>query len=289
MIKGIALGFLAYGLFAFGDAAVKALAGKLSVFEIGFFGALFAGAVLPFMRPAGQRWRDALRPKRPGLVMLRAASGLLAGLLGIFAFTRLPFAEVYAIVFLAPSFVTILSILLLKEHVGWPRWAALPLGLAGVLLVVRPGFEAVAPAHFAAVGVALCTATTVLILRTLGPVESRATLLAYALAAAIIVNGALMLPTFRWPTAPEFLLLAAAGLLSATAQLGLMFATRLAAASSIAPTQYSQMVWAVAIGAIVFAEIPDQLALAGIMLIIASGAFAFLRQPPARVTRGPSA
>jgi S-adenosylmethionine uptake transporter len=277
MIKGILLGFLAYGLFAFSDACVKALGGKFSVFEIGFFAGLFACAVLPAMRD-GETWRQALTPRRPGLVAVRAVSGTLAGLFGVVSFTHLPFAEAYAIIFLAPGFVTILSVFLLREHVGWPRWAALAVGLAGVFLVVRPGFESVVPAHLAAIATALSTATTVLVLRTLGPVERRASILGYALLVAIVLNAVLMAPGFRWPAGADFLLMAACGLLSAAAQLCLMLATHFAAANRVAPAQYSQMVWAVAIGAAFFAEIPDHLALAGIALILLSGILIFIGQ-----------
>lgn len=283
MSRGIILGFIAYGLFALGDACVKALAGRLSVFEIGFFTCLFAASVLPFMRPPGQGWLQALRPRRPRLVLLRATSGLIAGLLGIIAFTQIPFAEAYAIIFLAPSFVTVLSVLILKEAMSWWRWLPIGLGFGGVLLVVRPGFEELVPAHFAALGVALCTATTMLVLRALAPVESRMSLLACSLALAALVTGVLMLPGFRWPTPREFGFLAGAGLFSAAAQIGLMLATHLAAANRVAPTQYSQMVWAVLIGAVFFAEFPDHLALVGIVLVILSGFLVLSLRAPDRV------
>ena len=286
MTQGVALAFLAYGLFAFGDACVKALGGRLSVFEISFFGCLFAAVVLPFMRPAGQGWAEALTPRRPGLVLLRALSGLAAGLLGIVAFTRLPFAEAYAIIFLAPSFVTVLSALVLKEAVARTRWIPIVVGFTGVLLVVRPGFQAIVPAHFAAVGVALCSATTVLLLRRLAPVEHRVTVLAWALGVAFAVSAVLMLPTFRWPTPREFGFLAGSGLLSAAAQIGLMLATQLSPANRIAPTQYSQIVWAVLIGAAFYAEVPDALALAGIALVVLSGLLAILLHTPEPIVAG---
>jgi S-adenosylmethionine uptake transporter len=280
MSKGILIGFLSFGLFALGDACVKALAGRLSVFEIGFFGCVFAALAVPFLRPPGEGWIQALSPKRPKLVLLRATSGLLAGLLGILAFTRLPFAEAYSIIFLAPSFVTILSIVVLGEKMTPLRWTPVALGFGGVLLVVRPGFEQLVPAHLAALGVALCTATTMLVLRALAPVESRMSLLAWSLGLSFLVSGILMLPGFRWPTYPEFGLLAGTGLLSSAAQIGLMLATRLAPANRIAPTQYSQIVWAVLIGAVFFAEIPDHLALAGIVLVVLSGLLTLLLRSP---------
>ena len=138
-LKGIGLGFLAYFLFSCSDANVKALGGHLPVFEIGFFSTLFAALVLLFLKPRDERWRDAIRMHRPGLVALRGLAGGVAGILGIYAFTTLPFAEAYALIFLSPSIATILSIFLLSEQVGWRRWLAVALGFAGVLAIVRPG------------------------------------------------------------------------------------------------------------------------------------------------------
>jgi len=118
-IKGIALGFLAYFLFSCSDANVKALGGHhLPVFEIGFFSTLFAALVLLFLRPKDERWRDAVFVRRPMLVALRGIFGAAAGILGIYAFTTLPFAEAYALIFLSPSIATILSIFILAEQVG---------------------------------------------------------------------------------------------------------------------------------------------------------------------------
>jgi len=280
MSKGILVGFLSFGLFALGDSCVKALAGRVAVFEVSFFVCVFAALLVPFMRPRGQSWIPALTPRRPKLVLLRATSGLLAGLLGIVAFTRLPFAEAYAIIFLAPCFVTILSTAVLGEKVAWVRWIPVALGFGGVLLVVRPGFEQLVPAHLAALGVAFCSATTVLVLRALAPVESRMSLLACSLGLALVVSGILMIPSFRLPNAGDFALLAGAGLFSSAAQIGLMLATRLAPANRVAPTQYSQIAWAVLLGAVVFAEFPDHLALAGIGLVVLSGLLTVLLPSP---------
>jgi S-adenosylmethionine uptake transporter len=211
MFKGIILGFVAYGVFSCGDAAVKALGGHVSIFEIGFFAGLFALFAIPFAKPRAQPWREAFTVRRPTLVVLRAVTGTTAGVLGVFSFTTLPFAEAYSLIFLAPLFATLLSVPLLGERIGWRRIAAAIAGFGGVLLVVRPGFRELMPGHLAAVGVAVCTAATVLLLRVLGPTENRATLLAGTIALSMTVNGALMLLNFRWPAPTDFVWLAMAG------------------------------------------------------------------------------
>jgi drug/metabolite transporter (DMT)-like permease len=277
-IKGIALGFLAYFLFSCSDANVKALGGHLPVFEIGFFSTLFAALVLVFLRPRDERWRDAVHVRRPGLVALRGAAGAAAGILGIYAFTTLPFAEAYALIFLSPSIATILSIFILGEQVGWRRWLAVAIGFAGVLAIVRPGFETLELGHLAAFAVSFCAAGTIIILRTLGQTERRVSLLAAVILTSLLVNGTLMLRDFHWPTAADLPFLAFSGVAAGIAQLCLILATRSAPANRVAPAQYSQMVWAILIGGLFFQEFPDLFAIIGITLIGISGLFTFLRE-----------
>lgn len=277
-IKGIAIGFLAYFLFSCSDANVKAVGGQLPVFEIGFFSTLFAALILLFLKPRDERWQDAVLLRRPGLVALRGLAGATAGTLGIYAFTTLPFAEAYALIFLSPSIATILSIFILGEQVGLRRWCAVALGFAGVLSIVRPGFETLELGHLAAFAVSFCAAGTIIILRTLGQTERRVSLLAAVILSSLLVNGVLMLADFRWPTAADLPFLALAGVGAGIAQLCLIVATRMAPANRVAPAQYSQMVWALVIGGIFFAEFPDLPSIIGICLIAISGLFTFLRE-----------
>jgi S-adenosylmethionine uptake transporter len=288
MVKGISLGFLAFALFACGDALIKASGGRLPIFEIAFFVTLFSMLMVPFARPPHERWRDLFRMDRPRLVLLRAATGTSAGLLGVIAFTTLPLAEAYALIFLAPLFVTLLSFLFLGERIGWRRTLAIVAGFLGILLVVRPGFRELLPGHLAAAGVALCGATTVIVLRALGPTEKRITLMGTTILLALVVNGALMLLDFRTPDAADIGGLAVAGLLAGAGHVLFMAAMRAAPANRVAPMQYTQIIWAVALGALFFDEIPDVVALSGIALVGVSGLFTFLREErkdPAKVAK----
>src|SRR5687768_104586 len=110
-MNGIAFALVAYAALSSGDAFVKSLRGGLSVFEIGFFMTLVGTIGALAAKPRGERWRDVLRPRRPWAVQARAVCGLLAGWLGIVAFTTLPFADAYALIFLIPLFVTLISAL----------------------------------------------------------------------------------------------------------------------------------------------------------------------------------
>lgn len=279
MNNGVLLALLAYASFSWGDAVIKALGGRLGVFEIAFWTTAFAGMFLLFARPRGESWLAFWRTGRPLAVQARALSGILAGILGIHAFTTIPFAEAYALIFLAPLFVTILSMLVLKEHVGAWRWLAVVAGFAGVMLVVRPGFKTLETGHFAAAIVAFLAAMTVILLRSLAATERRTTLIGYLMLYGLVINGTLMLAAgTELPGPPEFGWLALAGLSTAGGQLALMAATRLAPANSIAPTHYSQIVWAVVLGGLFFAEHPDFLALVGLAVVGGAGLLTVFRE-----------
>ncbi|MER0237689.1 DMT family transporter [Fulvimarina sp. MAC8] len=274
---GILIAFAGYFAFACGDATIKAIGSGLPIFEIGFFTSLFAFLPALFTKRPEDNWRNVFIPNGPLLVALRVFFGVVGMLSAVVAFTTLPLAEAYALIFLLPIVVTIFSAVFLKETIGWRRWSAVIAGLAGVILVVRPGFQELVPGHFAAIAAAVCGAGTVIVLRKIGPSERRVTLIGSVLLGAVIFNGILMLPNFADPM-PFMPLLAFGGLCIGLGQTGLVFATRFAPASYVAPVQYSQIVWAAMLGALFFGEFPDTIAYAGMTLIGTSGLFTFIRE-----------
>jgi drug/metabolite transporter (DMT)-like permease len=266
------LAMLAYAAFSWGDASVKALSGQLSIFEIGFFGGLFAVAFMLPSRPKDERWRSFWRMRRPWMVQARALTGLSAGVLGTLAFTTIPLAEAYALIFLSPLFVTVLSRLLLNEQVPISKWSAVAAGFAGVLLVVRPGFRELGPGHLAAVGVALAMAGSVLILRKIAGEEKRTSIFGVMMCYGLAFNGAALVSTGGgFPDAGQLVSLLLAGGFAAAGQILLLLATRSAPASSVAPAHYTQIAWATLIGAVAFGEHPDALALLGLATIAGAG------------------
>jgi drug/metabolite transporter (DMT)-like permease len=276
--NGILLALLAYASFSWGDAAIKAIGGGLSVFEIGFFSTLFAGFFFVFAKPRDERWAGFWKMERPLAVQARALSGIAAGMLGIYAFTTIPLAEAYSLIFMSPLFVTILSILVLGERVGPWRWLAVAAGFVGVLLVVQPGFRDLQLGHLAAALIAVLAAITVILLRSLAR-EKRTSVLGVMIVYGLIFNGvAALFTSFRVPAPAELGLLALVGIFSGIGQIAILLATRFTDANRIAPTHYSQMLWAVGLGALVFGEYPGPLALLGMAVIGASGLLTLVRE-----------
>ena len=279
MNNGILLALVAYAVYSWGDAAIKALGGGLSVFEIGFYMTLVSAVCIALTTPKDEKLLHFWRMNRPWAVQARALSGTAASVLSVIAFTTIPLAEVYALIFLAPLFVTLMSMFLLKEQVGPWRWFAIIAGFAGVLLVVRPGFRELEVGHIAAVVVALLAAFSVILMRSLSSRETRTTMLGFLMLYIIGFNGVAMLVTgARTPTLQEAAILLVAGIFAATGNILLLRATRFAPANQLASTHYSQIVWSVVLGALFFQEEPDLLAILGLAIIGSSGLLTVARE-----------
>lgn len=271
MPAGVIYALVAYSVYSCGDAIIKGFGQTLSVFEIGFFVALFSLIPALFAKPRHERWRDSFRLKHAGLVHLRSFSGVASSTLVTYAFVTIPFAETYSLVFLMPVFITVMSVLILREKVDGLRWAMLALGFIGVMLVVRPGFRDLQLGHLAALCCAFFGATTTTILRIVAPTEKRVSLIALPALYLIVVNAVLMLPSFVMPTLQQFALLAGSGSLVGLGHILLIAATRIAPASQIAPIQYVQIIWAIGLGAFFFFEYPDLWVYAGLVVVVSTG------------------
>ncbi|HEX5307139.1 MAG TPA: DMT family transporter [Dyella sp.] len=278
MRKGVLLGFACYAAYAISDACVKSLRGAVPAYEAVFIGALLCLGALPLIRSPGDRLRDVVVANRPGLWWIRAVTGGICNIAAVIAFTLLPMAETFALIFLMPIFVTLLSVVFLKEHVGWRRWTAVVIGFVGVLVVLRPGLRELGLGHFAAIGCGLSGAVSMVAMRLAGPHEKRISLYGAGVIGPLLIGGLLMLPHFTLPDAHAGLLLLGYGLMQGLAGVLLMFATLLAPANRIAPTQYSQMLWAIGLGYWLFGDRLDWPMLIGIVMILAAGLFTLVRE-----------
>jgi len=268
---GVVFALFAYLVFSCADALIKGIGSTVGIFEIGFFTYIFAMIPAAITKPRAESWRGIFRMKHPRLVHLRAFCGLASATLITYSFITIPLAETYAIIFLVPVVITVLSVFVLKEHVGPLRWLLGVVSFIGVMVVVRPGFRELELGHITALLCVLFTATTTTLLRILSNKEQRTTLMAIPAIWAIVFNGVAMLPGFQFPTLSEMALLFVAGIAIGAGQLMLVLATKHAPASAVAPIQYSQIVWGILFGALFYAEFPDAVAIVGIAVIVLAG------------------
>jgi drug/metabolite transporter (DMT)-like permease len=277
VVLGLGFSALAYFLFASSDAIVKLLVQRYSVFQIIAFQVCFALVPLVGTMVA----TGGLRPPKRRNLPLLALRALLAGFgtaLGVLSFSLLPMADVYAIAFCTPLIVTVLSIPLLGERVGIRRWSAVLVGFIGVLVMVRPGFTTLTSGHLAALATAFTGAGTVLIMRHLRGAESPAVMVSSVMIGLLAVSLPVLPFVFRMPTPSDLALSAASGLMMGCAQFCILRALSLASAATVAPMQYSMMVWAVIYGLVVFGQPVSPFVLAGAGIVVLSSLYTMNRE-----------
>lgn len=282
--KGALLALLGYAIFSTHDVVVKYLGESYSPFQIVFFSTLigFPLAIFMLMRDASD---GNLRPRHPWWVALRTAATLVTGITVFYAFSVLPMAQTYAILFASPLFITILAIPVLGEKVGFRRWMAVLVGLSGVLVVLRPGGTELGLGHLAAIVGAAFHAIGSIVVRKIGQQERSVVILLYPMMANFVVM-ALAMPFFYQPM--PALDLGALGIIATFAFIatGIMIvAYRVGEAVIVAPMHYSQIIWAAIFGYVLFGESLDSWTVAGTTIIIASGLYIVLREGRATVSR----
>jgi drug/metabolite transporter (DMT)-like permease len=247
------------------------------VHQLLFSNALFA--LVPVIAVSARRGGLArLRTRRPGMHLLRGLCGMFGGLLAFYAYSRLPLADAYSIIFATPLLITALSVPILGEQVGWRRWSAVGVGFVGVLIMLQPGVAPIGIGSLAALGAACASALSILLVRKLSATESTAGIALYSNLTVLVGMGALLAFDHVVPNLVDLALMAAAGFIGGTALLVLIDAYRHAPAALVAPFQYSQMLWAILLGFAIWGDLPEPAKLLGAAVVAASGLFILYRE-----------
>jgi drug/metabolite transporter (DMT)-like permease len=274
--RGIYWMLLTTGLFTSLDATAKYLSQDYPVPQV--LWARFAFHLVFVAAFLGVRLSVTLRSQRMGLQLIRSLLMLITTGMFFFAVSELPLADVVAIMFVGPLFVTALSVPLLRDYVGPRRWIAVGIGFLGALVIVRPGSGimqglAILPV-LAAFSHALYTITT----RQLANHDRPMTTLFYTAALGAVATTAVV--PFFWvkPDLSGWLLMALVGFFGATGHLTLIKALSYASPVVVAPLSYASLVWSIGFGFALFGDVPDTMTLLGAALIAASGMYVFHRE-----------
>lgn len=276
-LKGALLSLGAFSIYATHDVIIRYLGGNYSPMQILFFAALLAFPLITLMIVTDGR-NSEVRPVHPWWVALRSATMVGGGVFGFFAFASLPMAQVYAMLFTVPLLITLMAIPILGERVGIHRAGAVILGLVGVLIVVRPGADALTLGHLSGFAAALCVALQSVIARRIGNDESQIVMMLYPYAAIFVSMGFALAFVYKPMPLIDFAAVAGITILGFIAAMMLVAAYRSGEAAIVAPMQYSQIVWATVFGTIFFSETPDLQTLLGAGVIIASGIYILVRE-----------
>lgn len=263
-------------LFTSNDALGKWLTGNYSVGQLVFIRSLAALFVLfPLIWRAGPM--SLFRLERSGLFWLRVFLTVVDSFSFYFAVSYLPLADVMTYWLAAPIYVAALSPLLLGEKVGWRRWSAIGIGFLGVIIALEPSRNMLSPAAIASLFGSLSFGLVMLTARSLRT-TSGLTMIFWQSFGGVIA-GLVTLP-FAWSTPPaaHWPALLLLGLLAMVAHVFVNWAFKLADAATVAPLQYTQLLWAIFYGWLVFGDFPSFAKFIGAGLIIASGLFIFFRE-----------
>lgn len=285
-LPGILMALAAFALFATHDVAVKMLGGRYATVQIVFFSTMFMlPLVVTMLLRDGQP--GTLIPRHPWWTALRTLAAVVTGISAFYAFSVLPLAEVYTILFAAPLIITVLAIPILGEVVRIHRWGAVIAGLVGVLIVLRPGDTDLTLGHAAALTAAASGALASVIVRKIGREERSAVLMLYPMMANLALMGAAVPFVYEPMPLGDLGLWAAMAALAFAASLALIEAYRRADAVLVAPMQYSQILWAALYGWLFFGEGLDGGTALGAGVIIASGLYIVFREGRGRSRNAP--
>lgn len=278
VLKGILFVMTGFIIYAIMDAIVKDLSDEFSLSEIIFFNALFA--LLPILVMAFKL--DGAKCLKTTNVKLHLTRGLImfgATFAAFFGYSQMPLAEAYAIAFSAPFFITIFSMIFLKEYVGYKRWLAVIVGFIGVMLILKPGPDQVfSYAAFGPLGAAVGISLGIIIVRYLGRTESSLSIAFYSNFVILCAAGLTCMHNFIMPNWVDFMRLSVAGLLCGFADLFIFSAYKKVEGAILAPFQYTQIIWGVIVGYLAFGDVPNQDLLMGGSVVVASGLYIILRE-----------
>lgn len=279
-IRGAAFMVFAMFCFAVEDGLIKLLADAIPVGQV--LSVICLGGLLAFLGWAlvkGDRlWQPAYLDRK---VLLRSFCDVAGSVMFVTAITLIPLTTASAVIQATPLVVAMGAALFLGQAVGWRRWLAIVVGFIGVLIIIRPGMEGFTPATLLAVGGMLGLAARDLLTRGMTVHLSGPQLATHTF--ALVVPAGLLLTVLRGqsfvvPDAKQSLILFAAIIIGMIAYLAIVAATRGGNAGIISSFRYSRMIFALIVGFIIFAEVPDAQTLIGAAIIMASGIYTLWRE-----------
>ena len=295
----LAVALLCAGIFVFSlqDVIIKGVSGLYPVHEAIAIRCVTALPILLAMVHLRGGLGLLLSP-HAGWLALRGGVMMVSYTCYYLSFPLMPLAQVVALFFTAPLFVTALAGPLLGERIGIKRWLATILGFAGVIVIQRPGLSVFDAGSLFPIAAALAYAAAQLMARRLGETDSAQVMSFYqnavyfvgAMAMALLFRGAdtgaagrlsFLLRDWSMPTNMDLMLLGACGPLAALGMTLLTQAYRVSEVNFVTPFEYTGLIWAALWGFSIFGEVPAWTTLVGALLIVAAGLYVlFSAKPP---------
>jgi drug/metabolite transporter (DMT)-like permease len=275
---GIGLMCCAVALFACLDSTAKYLNTQMSSLQIAW-ARYTAAFVLTFIVSNPLTHPGLLRSGKPVLQVTRSLLLVASTVMNFLALRWLQLDEALSIIFTFPFIVAIASGPLLGEWIGWRRWCAICIGFCGVLVITRPGFGAIHPAALISLTATVFYGFYAVITRIVSRVDSSQTSLFYT----NFIGAVVMVPVvpFVWEAPANWgiaLMLTGTGVLGSLGHFCLIAGHKLAPASVLSPFIYTQLIWVVIFGYVVFDHVPTAWTMAGASIVIGSGLYLLYRE-----------
>lgn len=279
------------------DLAIKALSGAYALHQIILIRALIGMALVLAVIWFSRTGFRQLLTRRPAAHLLRVSIVMVSNITYFVGLSLMPLADAVATAFVAPLFVTLMSAVVLGEHVGPRRWAAVVVGLLGVVVMTRPGEGMIQPAAILVLVSAFCYASSHMMTRRMRDTESAMTLNFFVQCGFIVIScvfglvagdghmaqapGSTWEFLFRpWITPPvgDWWAFVATGIAVGVGGLMMSQAYRTTEAALVAPFEYIGMPMAIFWGVVAFGTWPDGTAWVGIALICGAGLYTLWRE-----------
>lgn len=275
-MRGALMMLVATAAFACMHASIRAASTGLHPFEIAFFRNFFA---LFFLLPVLMRTGfGVLRTQRLGLYVLRGTLNTAAMLAFFFALSITPLVQVTALSFTAPLFATLGAALILGEVVRGRRWAAILIGFAGTLVILRPGLVALDTGSMLVIGSSAMWALAILCIKKLSATETSVAITVYMALVMAPLTGLAALPFWQWPSGEQYLMLGFIALLGTIAQTCMNQALHEGDASAVLPFDFAKLIWTSILGYVLFVEIPDLWTYVGGAMIFGAATYIGIRE-----------
>jgi drug/metabolite transporter (DMT)-like permease len=277
-LRGIAVMLVAVGAFSLMDAGLKALAPHYPAMQVAALRGLSSLPIVLLWVALSGGYGQLLRV-RFGLHLVRGVLAIAMLAAFIYAVRHLPLAETYSVFFVAPLLITALAVPILGERVEWQRWAAIALGLGGVLIVLRPtGAGVLSLAGLAVLAAAAGYALSAITVRVLGRTDSTQSMVFWVMAILGVGAALLALPQWRAIQPAHGWVIAGIAVSGSLGQWAITEAFRRGEASIVAPFEYTALAWGVGLDWWLWRTAPGPITLLGAAVIIASGVYLIRRE-----------
>ncbi len=279
-VRGILLVLLAMVGFTLEDTFIKALTGGMAVGQVLMLIGLGSASVFALFASVRGENIFGARAWQP-LPLLRAFTEAFSAVAYATALSKVDISTVAAVFQATPLVITMGAALFLGEQVGWRRWSAIGVGFIGVIMIIRPGLNGFEPAALWVLIAVLGVATRDLLTRVLSA-DVPSTVVSFQAFATIIPAGLFLMfannSSFSMPHGVDWAMIVGGVLFGVMGYYSIVVAMRIGDAAVVTPFRYTRLLFSILIGAVVFAERPDLMTLAGSSLVIGSGLYTFLRE-----------